>query len=122
MQPPRQPSRCREVAEATEDVCRIPPGPLLVARGFSVEREAFPRTDVDGREYSSTGTFDGIGKLYFSPSKRTIEIEGLKNISIPFFGQEPDDKYEFHHEATGNMPSRARTTDRFREWSPAGSV
>ncbi len=36
--------------------------------------------------------------LYFSPSKRTIEIEGLKSISIPFLGQEPDDTYEFHHE------------------------
>ena len=65
---------------------------------FPVEREAFMSTEADPRRYRSAGTFDGIGLLYFSPERRTIKIEGLKKISIPFLGQEPDDKYEFHHE------------------------
>jgi hypothetical protein len=65
---------------------------------FPVEREAFIESRTAPGTYATLGSFDGVAVLYFSPSKRLIEIKGLKKISVPFLGQERDDKYEFHHE------------------------
>ena len=65
---------------------------------FPVERETFSATEVAPQRYSSAGVFDGVGMLYFSPSKRLVEIKRLQKISLPFPGQEPNDKYEFHPE------------------------
>jgi hypothetical protein len=77
---------------------------------FPVERETFVESRAAPGTYATLGSFDGVAMLYFSTSKRLIEIKGLKRISIPFLGQEPDDMYEFHHE-TFTLASMVRTGD-----------
>ncbi|MGE4545399.1 MAG: hypothetical protein AB7D06_14955 [Pedobacter sp.] len=59
---------------------------------FPVEMEAF--FEEEPGYYSTNGEFAGIGMLYFSLSKETIEFRGFRAIGFPYQGQEADDKYE----------------------------
>lgn len=64
---------------------------------FSVEREAF--FEATPGKYGTAGTCDGIGLMYFSPTKKLIEFKGLCAIEIPHMGQEADDKHELKFES-----------------------
>jgi hypothetical protein len=58
----------------------------------AAEREAF----LEGQpgQYATTGTFDGIGMIYLSVSKRIIEFKGFRRITLPHLGQQPGNLYE----------------------------
>lgn len=64
---------------------------------FPVEREKF--IEAEPGRYAAVGTFDGVGMMYFSPTKKVTEFQGLRRIELPYLGQEADDKYEFRHES-----------------------
>jgi hypothetical protein len=64
---------------------------------FRVEREAF--FEASPGTYGTPGSFGGIGLMYFSPSKKLIEFQGLRTIEMPHIGQEADDKYELKFES-----------------------
>jgi hypothetical protein len=63
----------------------------------AAEREAF----LEGQpgQYATTGTFDGIGMIYLSVSKRIIEFKGFRRITLPHLGQQPGNAYEVHSES-----------------------
>lgn len=65
---------------------------------FAVERQSFEADDESGK-YATTGIFDGVGMLYFSPSKNKIEYKGFRAIRIPFLGQDSNDKFEIRAES-----------------------
>ena len=64
---------------------------------FPVEKERFFEGEPD--RYATVGRFDGVGMMYFSPTKKLVEFKGFRSIDVPYLGQEPDDKYEFRHES-----------------------
>jgi hypothetical protein len=72
--------------------------PVIEWASFPVERLAYEADEKAGR-YSTTGAFDGVGMLYFSPPKDKIEYKGLRSIHIPYLGQEANDKFEFRAES-----------------------
>jgi hypothetical protein len=72
--------------------------PEIEWASFPVERLAY-QPDEKTAKYSTTGTFDGIGMLYFSPAKKKIEYKGLRSIRIPYLGQESNDRFELRAES-----------------------
>jgi hypothetical protein len=72
--------------------------PQVEWASFVVERRAYDVGEKT-KKYLATGTFDGIGMLYFSPPKKTIQFKGFRVIRIPFLGQERNDKYELRAES-----------------------
>ncbi len=74
----------------------------------AVEREAFGEGQPG--QYATVGKFDGIGMLYLSVTKRLLEFKGLRRISVPYLGQQPENAYEIHHE-TFAISSIIRVSD-----------
>lgn len=72
--------------------------PDIAWASFAVERTAYEADEKTGR-YASTGSFDGVGMLYFSPAKQKLEYKGFRAIRIPYPGQERDDKFEVRVES-----------------------
>lgn len=65
---------------------------------FAVERFAY-EADEKTAKYGTTGTFDGVGMLYFSSTKQKIEYKGFRMIRMPYLGQQRDDKFELRAES-----------------------
>jgi hypothetical protein len=63
---------------------------------FPVERESF-RVAERG-QYSTSGAFAGVGMMYVSLTRKTIQFKGLARIELPHLGQGPTTKYEFWFE------------------------
>ena len=66
---------------------------------FPVEMERFVESEPGSGQYATAGTFNGVGSMYLSATKKVIDFKGLRIIELGYLGQEPDDKYEFRHES-----------------------
>jgi hypothetical protein len=72
--------------------------PNIEWASFAVERAGY-EADEKSRKYSTIGTFDGVGMLYFSPAKQKIEFKGFRAIRLPYLGQDRNDKFELRAES-----------------------